>query len=74
MKITLTGIHPNTYDGEVKDELSSLQYPVEVEVEKFDFYRVVSPEPYHANIAWYLTNDPYMNKIINDYWNKYGKK
>ncbi len=67
MTIKLLGVHPSTYDGTVKQELSALPYPVEVEIDN-DSYVVMNPLKYRAHAAWYLTDNPEINKWINKHW------
>jgi len=73
MTIKLTEVNPNAYEGEVKEEFSALQYPVEVQVEWYECeltYQVESPKQYKGSLAWFLTNNPELNNWSINYWKR----
>lgn len=70
MRVKLVGVHPASYDSEVKEELQSLEYPAEVEIEwDGTNYYVGYPTRYKAHAAWFQTNNPELNNWTNNFWN-----
>lgn len=80
MKIILTGIHPNTYDGQLKNELLQINYPIEVTVitkfyieegddEVYTKYIIYLPnDPDYIHAAWFLTDNEEVNEWVTNYW------
>lgn len=80
MKITLTGVHPDTHDGQLKNELLQINFPIEVTATKkvyteedidkvhtkWIIYLPNDPDYIHA--AWFLTDNEEVNEWITEYW------